>query len=116
MQAIVTNKPNRYRNPWHKGLNIPKPEYYENDAPCVGNYRGVVVYRLWDTSFDYVLEGCCITQRAGFSRERFTGVIDAILDGKEPVADEVAEHVRACGFSPMTYGEYLNKWSAGGVS
>jgi hypothetical protein len=101
---------NIYRNPWAKTLNVPKPEFYKNDAPVVFEYRSVKVYRLFARGFDYVLAGCCITQRAGFKPDLARGVIDHILSGKQPVDDEVAEHLRTNGFPAMTYSEYANNW------
>jgi len=76
---------NRYRNPWHDPRN-PKwtREFYENDAPKVFSYRGVDVYRVGMKHFDYVMNGCAITQRAGCdcgSNARV--VIDALLSSKD---------------------------------
>lgn len=98
---------NKYRNPWFRSCNTPRPEFYENDAPKVFEYRGVVVFELWRGSFDYVLGDCCITQRAGMSKA--TEVIDEILDGETPVDNTVAKHLRACGHSPITYDEYSTR-------
>ncbi len=56
---------NKYKNPWAKDLSIQMPEFYENNAPIHLEYRGVIVYKLREKSFDFVLDGCCITQRAG---------------------------------------------------
>lgn len=78
---------NKYRNPWAKDLNTPKPEFYENDAPCIFEHRGVKVFQLHTHSFDYVLDGVCITQRCGARNPR--RLIDSILDGKQSVSDQV---------------------------
>ena len=106
-------KMNRYRNPWCKILNAPKPEFYENDARKVFEYRGVSVFKLNDDHFDYVLSGCCITQRAGFKPQNAPAVIDDLLDGQTPCCDEVAAHIAAQGGKPMTYEQYSEKVARG---
>lgn len=78
---------NKYRNPWHKDLNLPKPEFYQNDAPKFFEHRGVQVFKLAPKSFDYVLKGVCITQRAGARDPQ--ELIDAILDRRQPISDQV---------------------------
>jgi hypothetical protein len=105
---------NRYRNPWHATLNVKKPQFYENDAPCVAEYRGVRIYALWPNFFDFVLDSCCITQRAGITEHR--KVIDEMLSGESCVCDEVAAHLRSLGHSPMTYSEYGKLWEQGKVA
>lgn len=97
---------NKYRNPWASLTNVKRPEFYENNARQVFEYRGVVVFKLHDTSFDYVFAGACITQRAGCDRgESARQVIDGILDGKLAVCDEVAKHVAANGGTPMSWSD-----------
>lgn len=96
---------NKYRNPWHKSLNIPKPEFYENEFKLVHEYRGVKIYKGWDKCFDYVILDCCITQRAGFSKETCIQVIDDILEGLSPVCEEVKKHLKNLGFNPKSYNE-----------
>jgi hypothetical protein len=81
---------NKYRNPWHKDLNVPKPEFYENNAPAICTHRGVKVYKRHESSFDYVWQDVCITQRSGASKPR--ELIDAILDRREPISDQVKKH------------------------
>ncbi len=85
---------NKYFNPWAKDLNVPMPDYYENCAPCILEHRGFEVYAVRDygkghsgNGFDFVLNGICVTQRAGASEAK--KVIDSILDGKEPVSKRV---------------------------
>jgi len=96
---------NQYRNLWHKSLNVPKPEFYQNNAPQVRpEYRSVKVYKLFDRGYDFVFAGCCITQRAGVTRYR--EVIDELLDGKSPCSDEVANHIRTNGEKAITYSEF----------
>lgn len=94
---------NRYRNLWRSELIRHAPEFYENDAKQVTEHRGVKVYRLHSKSFDYVLAGVCIAQRGGCGSA--IDVIDEILDGRKPVADKVAAHVKAQGFTPLSYTE-----------
>lgn len=94
---------NRYRNPWARTLNIPKPEFYENNGPQVFKHRGVEIFRVHDRQFDFVLSGCCIAQRAGFTATEAAKVIDGLLDGETPVADVVAVHLKAHAHNPITY-------------
>ncbi len=95
---------NKYLNPWRTGLiRSSVPEYYENDAPKVFSHRGVDVFKLSDKSFDFVLAGCAITQRAGASDP--AKVINQILDGETPVGDQVAKHLCAHGFNAMSYAQ-----------
>lgn len=94
---------NKYKNLWHKSTNIPRPEFYENEAPKIGEYRGVSVFKLFTHGFDFVINGACITQRAGASD--YQNTINEVLDGKAPVADTVADHLKACGFTPLLYSE-----------
>jgi hypothetical protein len=103
---------NRYRNLWHATLNIAKPPFYTNDAPEVFRFRDVIIYRLGDKSFDYVLSGACITQRAGFNASAARILIDSILGGTCPVSDVVAVHLRAQGFAPLTYSDHCAQHAA----
>lgn len=106
---------NKYLNPWHKSLNVEKPPYYENDAPEVYTYRGVKVFKLGSTHYDYVLNGCCISQRAGFPKteEERQAIIDDYLDGSQPCSVEVASHITASGGNGLSYEEYNDKVSKG---
>lgn len=97
------NYANRYRNLWAPELKVKKPDFYENNAPQIGEHRGVRVFKLFDHGYDFVLAGACITQRAGASELART--IDEVLDGEHPVADAVAAHLRGLGFRPLTYAE-----------
>lgn len=112
-ESELTKEGNRYRNPWFKSCNTPRPEFYENDAPKVFSYRGVDVYKLRNNSFDYVFSGCCITQRAGFKKESAPAIIDEILDGNQPVDNEVAHHLITHGHKALTYEQYTADWQAG---
>ncbi len=104
---------NRYKNPWSDECNTPREKFYENDAPCIFEYRGVKVFRLLHGRFDYVLKDCAITQRAGFKKEDAPQVIDDILDGETPVSDGVYSHLKKCGNKPMTYDQYTKLWEKG---
>jgi hypothetical protein len=92
---------NRYRNPWHKSLNVPKPEFYENNAPQVLEHRGVKVFKLFEGAYDFVLGDCCITQRAGITEARRE--IDLILNGETFVDRNVAEHLKLHGYNARPY-------------
>ena len=102
---------NRYRNPWHKSLNIPTKEFYENDAPMVAQYRGVKIYKLWNKAYDFVFGDCCITQRAGITEHKRE--IDHLLDGQTPCGTEVFKHLTANGHTPISYDLYTKLWQQG---
>lgn len=102
---------NKYRNPWHKSLNVPTVEWYENDAPLVLEHRRVKVYKRFAQAFDFVLDDCCITQRAGITEAKRE--IDKILDGKTPVCPEVCNHLAAHGFKSISYDRYHKLWQQG---
>lgn len=99
---------NRYKNPWYKSTNIPRPEFYENSAPQVAEYRQVKIYKLFDRAYDFVLSGMCITQRAGITEHKCE--IDSILDGRTPVDTLVCKHLRKLGHKPISYPEYTANW------
>ncbi len=99
---------NRYRNPWHKETTQTTPEFYQNEARQVLEHRGVKVFKLFDRGYDFVLSDCCITQRAGVTEAKRE--IDALLDGRTPTCDTVANHLRSQGFKPLTYDEYSANW------
>jgi len=55
-----------YRNPWHNPqLPMYGPAMYQTDAKPV-KYKGYLIYeRIDGTVWDVVLDGVCLTQRAG---------------------------------------------------
>jgi len=102
---------NRYKNLWRDDTQIKSPEYYENDARKIGEHRGVSVLKLYNESFDFVLAGACIAQRAGASE--WTLTIDNLLDGVDCCSDKVAAHIAAQGFRPLSYGQYNKDYTSG---
>lgn len=52
-------------------------EYVEN---LVCEHRGVKVFKIYEKHFVYVVGGVIITERAGFKKDRFKGIIDDFLD------------------------------------
>jgi hypothetical protein len=92
---------NRYLNLWHDKLIVPKPPFYENNAPQVFSHRGVAVFKVFAGHFDFVMAGACIAQRGGATDA--ADAIDEILDGRRPVADRVAEHINAHGGKAVGY-------------
>lgn len=105
---------NKYKNPWYKETTRTTSEYYENNARQVLEHRDVKVYKLFENSYDFVLNGCCITQRAGITEAQRE--IDKLLDGKTPTCDTVASHLRANGHKPITYDQYTQLWLQGKVA
>lgn len=84
----------RYRNPWHDPTRsadpINNPEYFEHDKKPMFTHKGVQVFKVWERRYDYVLQGVCITQRCGASRE----VIDDIMRGVQTLSASAARLVR----------------------
>lgn len=100
------------KNPWHrKDGPYSHPAYTLEGAP-VFEHRGVAVFKRWK-SWMYVLGDTAITERAGFDKSRGAETIDAILDGTEPSADAVVDHLRANGHKALRYGEYNVEFAAG---
>ena len=96
---------NKYRNPWADATQVRGAPFFEHDGPKLGEWRGVEVFKNPAGSFDFVLNGCALTLRAGFDPQGFRAVVDEILNGERAVADTVAAHLRACGHSPLTFAE-----------
>src|SRR5689334_6224148 len=69
-----------YKNPWH--ADGYGPAFYSTDKKPMLTYRGVQVFKICKERYDYVMNGVCLTQRAGATRAR--EVINAILDGQDP--------------------------------
>lgn len=95
---------NKYRNLWHKDLNVPQPEFYKNEARCILEHRGFKVFKLFNEHYDFVLEDACVTQRAGVSKAK--EVIDSILDGKEVVSRQVKDYFNKKGYNFKTYSDF----------
>ncbi len=102
------NTLNRYKNPWSKSCNTPRPKYYENNAPKVATYRDVEIYKLFDKAFDFVLSGVCIAQRAGITEHERE--IDALLEGRTPCDTVVYNHLKRLGHKPLSYDQYTRNW------
>ena len=105
----------RAKNPWHNPESGFSRPFFEYDGNPKFSYRGVAVYNAY-SSFDYVIDGCTICQRAGFHKDSAPQIIDGILDGKNPVAEGVANKLRSLGFNPMSYEQYTNLWQQGKVA
>lgn len=104
---------NTYKNPWQKGAKNGSPAIYQNNAPCVFEHRGVKVFKLNESSFDFVLGDCAIAQRAGASKAK--EVIDGIL-GRDPgmyICEAVLTHLAAHGIEVLKkpiHGEDIPLW------
>lgn len=96
---------NRYRNPWANETLVKRQEFYENDAAMIYEYRGVQVFKLHENHFDYVLDGCAISQRAGFpkSEDERKSIIDGYFDGSTLCCETVAAHINANGGTAISY-------------
>ena len=58
----------RYRNPAHKpGRQEYGPEFYETSAAAVEYMGALIVNRVPGAVWDVVVDGVCVTQRAGKS-------------------------------------------------
>ena len=105
---------NRYRNPWHKHTQRTTPEFYTNDAECVATFQGVQVFPVNSHQHDLVFDGMCISQVAGFKFcERH---VADLLSGESLCVQEIADHLRAAGHSPMSYDEYSALYAAGKIA
>ena len=69
----------KYKNPWWRKDRQRSygPEFYVASDGPIHTYREVSIYTRF-SSYDYVIDGVCITQRAGISK--YKEVIDDILD------------------------------------
>jgi len=105
---------NRYRNPWFRSCNTPRSEFYENDAPCVAEYRGVKIYKLWNQAYDFVLGDCAITQRSGITEHKRE--IHHLLDGETPCDTLIYQHLTANGHTPISYDQYTARWHASNLN
>lgn len=47
-------------------------------------HRGVSIYKRFDRAFVYLVDGVCVTERGGYSRE----AIDTMLDGKNDAGNK----------------------------
>lgn len=113
MKTDTCNFLNRYRNLWRKRTNVRGPEFYENNARCILEHRGVMVYHV-ASHYDFVLGDACISMRAGITNAR--DVIDEMLNGIQPCSKEVASHITASGFKGYSFDQYMTDWSAGKVA
>jgi hypothetical protein len=105
----------RVINPWRTKESLHMREFFEYTGKPVFSFRGVDVYNNY-SSWDYVIGGFAITQRAGFHKESAPKIISDILDGLKPVAEGVATRLAAIGFTPMSYDQYNKLWAAGKVA
>jgi hypothetical protein len=81
-----------YKNPWYEpGGKYGPPVYTCEKRPMI-TYRGVQIFKVWERRYDVVMNGVCITQRAGASNPR--QLIDNILDGKDPFSERALEIAR----------------------
>lgn len=90
------------RNPWYNPQSSYSRRVFCYSGKCLFSHRGVSVYRNVAGSWDYVIGGCAITQRAGFDRTKAAAIIDGLLDGTEEryVAQAVHDHLVSLGFRP----------------
>tara|TARA_R110002167_G_C12266643_1_gene613596 strand:+ start:65 stop:379 length:315 start_codon:yes stop_codon:yes gene_type:complete len=73
----------KYKNPWFKNERTSfSPEYFKlsENTRSIVEYRGFSVYRRLRDCWDWVLDGCCVSQRAGFSVEQFKKQVDSTID------------------------------------
>jgi hypothetical protein len=61
----------KYKNPWHKAdqLDTYGPKFYETEARAIKAGPYLVYQRLKGVCWDWVKDGVCLTQRAGFSMD-----------------------------------------------
>lgn len=91
---------NRYLNLWREETIVLRPEYYENDSPCLGEHRGVKAFRPLAGGIQFVLAGVCITHLNQQGKVPDWAPVDDLLDGVNYkfCSDKVAKHLHANGF------------------
>lgn len=82
--------PVTYKNPWYEPGGKYGPPVYTHDKRPMIDYRGVRIFKVWERRYDFVMNGVCITQRAGASKPR--ELIDDILDGKDPYSERALNY------------------------
>lgn len=84
-------------NLWYNPSRSPGPAIFSYPGESLLNYRGVDVFKNPAGSWDYVLNGATIAQRAGFNREGAKDNIDGLLDGTDnfQCSDKVLAHIEA---------------------
>jgi hypothetical protein len=95
------------QNLWHRPDSAYSQRQFVYRGKCLFEHRGVKIYKNPAGSWDCTFNGVTITQRAGFHKETAAELIDGILDGTAvmPVADAVANHLRAAGHTPKAYSD-----------
>jgi hypothetical protein len=83
------------KNLWHDSQSRSSKPFYTYTGRVLLSYRGVQVFKNPAGSWDYVLNGATITQRAGFEAGRARGIIDTLLAGDEMSAPAVMAHIKA---------------------
>lgn len=101
MNAIIT------KNPWFKPQSAYSRREYRYEGKPLAEHRGVQVFKNSAGSWDWVISGMTVGQRAGFHKDRFAAAMDELLDGKWPCAQAVAEHLRFHGFGAVSHEEYV---------
>jgi hypothetical protein len=99
-------------NPFHNPTSAYSHREFTYDGKCLFEHRGVQVFKNPAGSWDYVIAGMTITQRAGFSKDHAVRrqLIDDILDGTgfEARSEPVCVHLRKLGFTPISYADLSN--------
>lgn len=100
-------------NPWYVSNNSYSKQFFEYSDKPLFSHRGVSVYYNNSGSYDYVIENTTIGQRAEFKNDAAPKIIDDMLDGIQPVSDNVFKHLKKIGFNPISYAEYTDLWRKG---
>lgn len=84
------------KNLWHQSGNSYSKPVFTYTGRALFTYRGVQVFKNPAGSWDYILNGAAITQRAGFSKDKAPAIIDALLSGRDEYAGAaVMAHIQA---------------------
>jgi len=84
-------------NLWYSPSRSVSPAIFTYPGKSLLNHRGVDVLKNPAGSWDYILNGAAITQRAGFDRETAIKLIDGLLDGDTDhwwCSDKVLAHIK----------------------
>lgn len=116
MKTGTCQLPTVTRNPFHNPRSAYSRPEFSYRGHSLFSFRGVDVYANGARSWDYVLNGVTIMQRAGFKAEVARALINEALDGVSPHCEAVASHITASGGKGYTYSQYIADWAAGRVA
>jgi hypothetical protein len=89
-------QPRVVRNPWHDKTLTARPVHYTLMTAPVFEHRGMEIFKMPQGGFLYVFGDMAITHRGAW--DKTARIADDILDGRAPISDIPAAHLKANGF------------------